>query len=384
MYYIVDEDTNIILYAPNLQDDPSYYVIDPTWTEEINKAGSLEFTFYPAHKLYNKYKKMTSYFAVKDENDNVVWRGRVLNDSKDFYNSKKVYCEGQLSFFNDSIIRPYNLADFTLERFFNRILLQHNSQVESKKQFSFGYCDLPYKGDFITDNYEYRSSLEEIQDLLDTYGGYIRFDGHKIYYSSMSGTVSDQPIQFGVNMLDFSEEVEATDIYTVLIPLGKLIEKDESGNLVESEVPLTIESVNGGKDYLESQNGINIFGRIVGTVTFDDVTNPKKLKSAGEKYLGKMMDLSATFTITAADLFDLGYNVSKIQCGNYHLIQSLPHGTDTYYQCTKIVHKLEDPMLSEYTFGGSLYGLTDKSVDDRKILNKLTSKLKTKKVKVII
>ncbi len=381
MYYIVDESTNEKLYAPNLQDDPKYGLVDPTWTEEINKAGSLEFTIYPAHKLYNKYKKMTTIYAVKDENDETVWRGRVLNDTKDFYNAKQVYCEGQLSFLCDSIVRPYNFQNYTLEKFFNHLLISHNEQVEDQKQFSFGYCDLGYKGRFATENYEYRTTLDEVQDLLDNYGGYIRLDGQRMYYSSVSGTVSDQPIQFGVNLLDYSEAIEATDIYTVLIPLGKY-PPDDDGEEVEE--PLTIKSVNGGKDYIENRTGVNTFGRIVGTVTFDDITDAKKLKTAGEKYLGKLFDLAVTFTIKAADLYDLGYDVGKIQCGNYHLIQSLPHGTDTYYQCTKIVHKLEDPMSSEYTFGGSLYSLTDKTAANSKILNQLTSQLKTKKVKTII
>ena len=64
MYYIVDESANDILYAPNMQNDPKYNLIDPTWTEEINKAGSLEFTIYPSHQLYDKYKKITTIFVL--------------------------------------------------------------------------------------------------------------------------------------------------------------------------------------------------------------------------------------------------------------------------------------------------------------------------------
>lgn len=381
MYYIVDESTNDILYAPNMQNDLKYNLIDPTWTEEINKAGSLEFTIYPTHQLYDKYKKMTTIFAVKDENDKINWRGRVLNDTKDFYNAKQVYCEGQLAFFNDSIIRPYNLKNYTLEKFFNHILSQHNQQVEIQKRFAYGYCDLGYKTDFITENYQYRTSLDELQDLLDNYGGYILFDGPKIYYSSVSGTISNQSIQFGVNLLDYNESMEATDIYTVLIPLGRQPEK-EDGTVTEE--PLTIKSVNDGKDYIEDKNGINAFGRIVGTITFDDITNAKTLKSVATRYLGKMFDLEASFNVTAADLYDLGINVDRIQCGNYHQILSLPHGIDTYYQCTKIVHKLEDPMSSEYTFGKSLYCLSDKAAKESKILHKISSSLNLNKVKTII
>lgn len=381
MYYIVDESTNDILYAPNMQNELKYNLIDPTWTEEINKAGSLEFTMYPTHQLYDKYKKMTTIFAVKDENDKVVWRGRVLNDTKDFYNAKQVYCEGQLAFFNDSIIRPYNLKNYTLEKFFNYLLTEHNQQVESRKQFVVGSVDLGYKTNFVTEIYEYRSTLTEIQELLDTYGGYILFENDKIYYSSISGDISNQPIQFGVNMLDYTEAVEASDICTVLIPLGT---KKENADGTMPEDPLTIKSVNGGKDYIENQNGIKAFGRIVQAVTFDDINVAQTLKTVGIQYLSKLFQQATSITVTAADLFDLGLDVDRIRCGNYHQIFSTPHGIDTYYQCTKVVHHLEDPMSSEYTFGTTLYSLSDKAAKDNKIMFKLTSALKINKVKTII
>lgn len=375
MYYIVDESTNKILYAPSLQNDSEYSLVDPIWTEEINKSGSLEFTIYPAHAMYKSYKKMTTIFDVKDEEDNIVWRGRVSNDSKDFYLAKNVYCEGQLAFLCDSIIRPHTFYERTVEQMFNWILTQHNSQVEARKQFTLGYCDILYKDRFVTDTNEYTRSLDEIQDMLDQYGGYILFDGKKIYYSSVSGIVSDQIIDFGDNLLDYTETTEATDIYTVLIPLGKPEEDDETNT------PIDIKDVNGGKDYLENQNGIDTFGRIVGTVTFDDITTPKALKTAGENYLARAFDLAFSITVSAADLFDLGVNVDKIKCGNYHRIRSLPHGVDNFYQCTKIEHHLEDPTNSKYTFGATSYCLTDKLAENSKIMRNNAQWLKPKKVK---
>ena len=375
MYYIVDESTNKILYAPSLQNDSNYSLVEPVWTEEINKSGSLEFTIYPAHAMYSSYRKMTTIFAVKDEEDNVVWRGRVTNDDKDFYQAKNVYCEGQLAFLCDSIIRPHTFYERTIESMFNWIVTQHNSQVEKQKQFTFGYCDIAYKDRFVSDVGEYNRSLDEIQDMLDQYGGYILFDNNKIYYSSVSGTVSDQIIDFGENLLDLTESIDATGICTVLIPLGKPEEDDETNT------PIDIKDVNGGKDYLENQNGIDLFGRIVSTVTFDDIDDQKLLKTAGENYLAQSFDMAFTIDVTAADLFDLGVDVDKIRCGNYYRVRSLPHGIDNFYQCTKITHHLENPTSSEYTFGATSYCLTDKLAANSKILNKNSQWLKPKKVK---
>ena len=45
-----------------------------------------------------------------------IWRGRVLSHEADWLNRRVIYCEGALSYFNDSCITPFNyegkLRDF--------------------------------------------------------------------------------------------------------------------------------------------------------------------------------------------------------------------------------------------------------------------------------
>ena len=74
-------------------------------------------------------------------------------------------------------------------------------------------------------------------------GGYLRIryedDGKYIDYLSDFVRESGQKIEFGENLLDYSQEVSALDIATAILPLGA--KNEETGNR------LTIETVNGGK-----------------------------------------------------------------------------------------------------------------------------------------
>ena len=67
--------------------------------------------------------------------------------------------------------------------------------------------------------------MSEFVDNEDI-GGYIWVEGHKLYYESEEHRKSHkdenaQPIEFGVNLLDFSHFTDASEVYTCLIPEGK-------------------------------------------------------------------------------------------------------------------------------------------------------------------
>ena len=85
-----------LLYAPNMT-NLGYICTSPKLTMELNKAGSLEFTLPATNPSYNAYSKLKSIISV-EENGNSIWRGRVLDDTKDIYLNKDVMCEGELAF----------------------------------------------------------------------------------------------------------------------------------------------------------------------------------------------------------------------------------------------------------------------------------------------
>ena len=80
-------------------------VSDATITSEINKAGNLEFTIDVNNQAYNRVSPLTTFIQVY-EDGTIVWRGRIIAIEKDFYNNKKITCEGLLGFFNDILFVP--------------------------------------------------------------------------------------------------------------------------------------------------------------------------------------------------------------------------------------------------------------------------------------
>ena len=358
--YTISADKQII-YAPNVR-SKEYCVLSPKLTMELNKAGSLEFTIPVSNNNYDVIQKLKSILIVEQDGEE-MWRGRTMTSESDFYKNKHMYNEGELAYLLDSKIRPYCYSG-SVSGYFKFLINQHNEQVDDFQRFSVGNVTVSDKdgNDYIVrDNKNYPDTFSEISDkLLNNLGGYlkIRREGDTRYldYMAEPGDKSNQVIQFGVNLLDISEYINAEDVFTVLIPLG----------YQEQEERLTIKSVNGGKDYLEDSTGIKLFGRITKVQTWDDVTLPENLKTKGNQYLKTGIEMAVTLTIKAVDLADFGVDVSRIKIGDYVRVVSIPHDIDTYFLCSKIVYDLSNPGKTEYTLGVSFESLTDKQAENQK------------------
>ena len=150
----------------------------------------------------------------------------------------------------------------------------------------------------------------------------------------------------------------------VLIPLGAK-QENESENADEQK-RLTIESVNDGKDYIENETAIGLFGRIVNTYTWDDVTQANNLLTKGKKYLEDAVKMAVTLKIKAVDLHLVDVNTESIKLGDYVRVVSEPHGLDEYFLCSKIVADLQNPDKTEFTFGVNFSAMTDKQINTMK------------------
>lgn len=93
-----------------------------------NNAGSFEFTIFPTHPYYDSIQKMKSVIQVMDDEEE-IFCGRVIDESVDFYNRKKVICEGELGFFNDSIQRPAVYHNQTIRAYLQTLINIHNAQI---------------------------------------------------------------------------------------------------------------------------------------------------------------------------------------------------------------------------------------------------------------
>ena len=346
-----------LLYAPNLAED-GYAVTGPKVKLSLNSVSALECTVPTTNPLYGAVSKLKSVVKVYD-NDRRIFRGRVIDNEKDFYNREKLTAQGELAYLNDSILRPYNYTG-SVAGYFSMLVNQHNSQVDAEKQFRVGNVTVTDGNDYIVrGSTEAMKTWSEMKSkLLDLLGGYIvpRYEVENgveveyLDYLSDSGGHNSQPIVFAENLLDLEQYIDASEVCTVLVPYGKA--DGETG------VRLDIKSVNDGKDYLESETGISLFGRVVGTETWDDVTVASNLKAKGQALLDSLILMAVQLTVKAVDLSRLGVNVDAIRIGEYNRVVSPPHSIDAWYQCSGITLRLDKIDGSEFSFGATGTTLT--------------------------
>lgn len=373
--YTIYSDGNAV-YSPLLVSD-GYCVLSPKLSVELNKSGSLSFVLPPTNVMYDSIQKLKSIITVMQD-DEEIFRGRVLYDEKDFYNRKNVYCEGELSFLVDSIVRPYSFQGGVAE-LFTKYLSDHNSQVDPEKQFQVGIVTVTDPNDYITrESSDYPKSLDEMKaKLIDLLGGYFRprLENRTRYldYITDYGSVSDQVIEFGVNLLDLTEYISAEDVFTVLIPLGAE-QEDSEGNLTGR---LTIESINDGKDYIEDETAVELFGRIWKVQEWDDVTVASNLLTKGTEALKSGIEMAVSLSIKAVDMHLLNVDTSRIKLGDQVRVVSVPHKLDKYFLCSKISYDLANPGNTVYTFGLNFSSLTDKMVSQQKSAQNTTSVIRS-------
>lgn len=369
--YAIYADGNV-LYSPLLVNE-GYCVLSPKLTVELNKSGSLSFILPPGNMMYDSIQKLKTIITVLQDGDE-VFRGRVLYDEKDFYNRKKIYCEGELSFLTDSIVRPYSFQGGVAE-LFAQYLNNHNNQVDEEKQFQVGLVTVTDPNDYITrESSDFPKSLDEMKaKLIDLLGGYFRTrseDGVRyLDYVKDYGNISDQIIEFGSNLLDLTEYISAEDVFTVLIPLGAE-QEDSDGN---STGRLTISSVNNGNDCIEDETAVSLFGRIWKVQEWDDVAVAENLLSKGTEYLKSGIEMAVSLSIKAVDARLLNVDTGRIKLGDQVRVVSLPHKLDKYFLCSKISYDLVNPENTNYTLGVAFSALTEKQVSNEKAVRNTIS-----------
>ena len=358
-----------LLYSPRLLDE-GYAITEPQATLELNKAGSFTFNLPKVNPLYSSLKKLKTIITIRDDGE-VFWKGRVLNDTKDFYNTKAVTCEGELAFLNDIQYEPhdYSKKGIKMGEYFKKLIEHYASECTEERTIKLGivsgaFTDVliyPKTTDYtniwnlISGNLIGASTGKVGKDEVDLSDYdrylYIRRQNGTSYIDFMEdiGKASGQVIEFGKNLLDLSEYVDATNVYTQIIPLGKA---DSKGNRVD------IKLVNGGKNYLESASGIALFGKIQRSVTWDDVTNRNTLKANGQRLLDKAVEMAIKITIRAFDLHQINVDTDKIEFGDKVHVVSLPHEISSNFLCSKIVYHIASLENTEYTFGLEFESMT--------------------------
>lgn len=347
----------LLLYHSKLE---NLRIFNPSIELEVNKTGSFEFTVHQDHPYYGLIRKLKSIITVYQD-DYLLFRGRVLDEDVGWHNERKVKCEGELAFLLDSVQRPYEFTG-SITDFLSMLIDNHNAQVDAEKRFTLGNVTVTDPNDYIVrSDIDYMTTWDVVQKkLLDLLGGYIIIrhqDGmHYLDYLSSINLLSAQKIRFGRNLLDLKRVRKGADIATVIIPLGAKV-KDEEGK--DTDKRLTIDSVNGGVDFVQDSDAIAQYGTIVKTVIFDDVTDPENLKTKGQAHLAESVNLLETIELTAADLAATGQDITSFHVATMVDAESVPHGLNQRFLVSKLSLKLLEPGANKMTLGKSIAAFSE-------------------------
>lgn len=332
-----------------------------------NKAGTLKMIL-PADHAYSDLVVIPGITRVTvKEDDDILFKGRIVRDNPDFWEDSEYTAEGQLAYLNDTVVRPYEFSGSPRE-YFKFLITQHNSQVEKERQFTVGRITVSDPNDYIVrSNMHYPSTFEELQEkLLDNMGGYLveRFENGVTYldYLSEIRENNDQKAKYGENIVDIDRVQEIdSDFATAIIPLGK---KQDDGN--GNETYLTIASVNDGKDYIQNDDAVVKYGLILKVVEHEDVTLPENLIKKGEEDLQEAIKSTSSITVTAADLSGTGSKVESFRFMKNVKCISKRHGLDFRSPIVALNRNLLDRSDYKITVGDTQKTYTGTSVTSKR------------------
>lgn len=413
-----------IVYHPN---DEEHIVTEPTLSISVNETDSLSFKIPPGNVMYSSIDKLRSNIEVRQGRD-ILFRGRVIDDTTDFNNIKSVNCEGVRAYFNDTVFPPFLKGTYkTAKAFFRAIIQQHWDQAGMEgapnRRLKFVKCNIDK--DIEVENDEYQTCTDALNQLYDAVGeGYFKIDYYEdgttgISYLTSYGHTSKQDIVFGKNLLDVSVTVDATSIYTSVLPLGEkkdvyfqtsdtkknpdktyyvketekhqdFDDRDKPGyqktrevykqfseeafvsgtTYFEKGLSKRLRIDDGGAGYVEDESAIKKFGRIVHVETFDDVvdTDPdtwasvdyvRQLRQLGAVYLQAGLGADVTIEGRLIDIHVVDPTQEKLHVGDSVKILSVPHNLDGYYMLSSCNLPLQAPDQADYTFGATIRALTD-------------------------
>ena len=359
--------------------DEDLVLISPIVKIGENTAGSFEFSILPKHPHYEEVNELTSVITAYD-GDEEIFCGRVVEITKDLYNRKKVICEGELAYFNDSIQRPARYQGLTVRGYLETLVNIHNQQVKNQgidKTFKVGAVTVQDKNDYVYKYTNWESTLEVIKtDLLKTYGGYLRIRKENgvryLDYLADYPNTNTQVIEFGSNLLDFTHDMVASDIVTAVIPLGARLE--DVTEVEGLDAYLTIKDVNGGVDYVYSQEAVKSYGWIFKTVKWDDVHVADNLLKKGKEYLTDIQFAQITLTVSAVDLHMLHVDMERIKVLDEIRVTSSPNGLDRFFPVSEMTIYLDKPSNNKLTLGTS-YSKTSLSTKTESNMTSIKDKI---------
>lgn len=292
---------------------PSLAVYKLSCLMSLDKGGTAAIGLPPGHPGYGWGIWYRSIIRITRD-DKTVFRGRLLYPVDDMRGNRELIIEGERCLLRDAVVRPQTLTGKP-SAMFRRVLTIYNSQVDSFKSFYPGVITPPNDSEeqtYVIE--ETMTALAVMEDLCALYGGKIIFSDNtagsvrRINWREVAAKETDvQQVRLGRNLIDLKRQGNPT-FATRLIPYGAA--DQATGNR------LTIASQNLGLDYLQNNDAAQIYGIITAIETWDDETDPERLRQLAQARLDELSVPVVTIEISAADMWLISKKENPILIGD--------------------------------------------------------------------
>ncbi|MBP2099353.1 phage tail protein [Enterococcus rivorum] len=285
--------------------------------------STFDFSININSPAYRKAEPIVNLVTVADSTGQ-IFKGRIAKITNAMSGAgkfvEKILCEDQKAYLYDSTQKYFKPEILTVRQFLEKILIEHNLQVENHKKIHLGTVTVRDKKQ-VYRNTGYGKTAEVLKDqLLDQLGGYFNLRESKdtlyLDYLAEYGKESTTPLQIARNLKSASREIDISELATRVVPIGKDLENQSSiekeGNF--SRQKTTIEAVNAGKNYIEDTSLVKKFGVIQKNLELSHVEDKNTLKKRAEDYLREQRLMLVTWTAEVIELglIDKRYEIIKL------------------------------------------------------------------------
>ena len=340
-----------------IQGDPDYTAFDIECCTQKGDSGYLKFTIPKDSPAWGTLVTRKSLLEFTCGNESLgFYEVRELDHSIEF--EERVYAVGELAWLFDSIQPQAEFHDISPRDFLRTLLTVHNAQCPDHT-FRLGAVDVTDPNDSLYRYTNRETTLDDIRDkLVNRLGGQIRLrrsNGERYidYLTDATyGAESTQRIEFGENLLDYSDTMTVDDICSSVIPLGYRLQNDATNTQIGNlENRLTIESVNGGLDYITDSTLVQRFGNVRTTRVWDDVTIPANLLSKARAWLQSDQYERMHLSVRAIDLSLTSDEFAKLRMGDLVTVVAEPYGLYRRFPITKRTFHPESPESDSIELG---------------------------------
>ncbi len=344
---------------------------------EVNEAPSLTFEIQPTHPLYGTFVPLDPRHEVVVEEDGTeIFRGRILDDSRDITTATVIKCEGQLAYLNDSIVRPYGtyadtsdepqwttVVPGTRHAYVEWLIDQHNASTDAVKQFDLLSVEVDETPLTRSSTVWPTTATELLDKVLDPLGlvcdaGYS--DGTRTLTMRKTAHMMPQPVELGRNIISFEPEDDYESVITCIIPYP-------SGG--SSQNPPDFSTYPDGVlgncfksgDRMWNLDAASKYGIIEERRGYDAATLDGMVQQVMDDLAVRVQPVQS-LEAKVVDLHHADGSIPAIRLGDMLRVTSKPHGIDQWMMASKCHLDICDPSNSTWNFGAVKGSLTKSNV----------------------